>query len=92
MGFKITGLDKLQREIRDAQRALRQLDGTIGTLSFDPDNPTSLQDAIRRMEQMIDSRVGTYRSNPMVSQIVAAVKEQYRQALLERCQPRPVSA
>lgn len=84
MSFKITGLDKLQRELRDAQRALNELDGTIGTISFSPGDPGSVQGAIRQMEQMIDRKVFAYRSNPLVSTVVAGMKEQYRKALLER--------
>lgn len=89
MGFKINGLDKLQRELQEAQRALHHLDGPIGELSFDPTNPASVEGAIRRMEQMIDNRVGAYRSNPMVSEIASELKKQYRKAILEQSRPRP---
>lgn len=84
MGVKITGLDKLQRELRDVQRALGQLDGTIGTISFNPQDPASVQRAIREMEQMIDRKILPYRSNPLVSTVATAMKEQYRKSLLER--------
>ncbi len=38
MNFSITGLDKLQRDLADAQRAFQSLDGTLATLEFEPDD------------------------------------------------------
>jgi hypothetical protein len=54
---KIEGLDKLQRELQDAERALMTLDGTIANLKFDPDDRQSVQNAIRQMETAIDTKV-----------------------------------
>lgn len=34
--LKITGLDKLQKELKVAQLALSELDGNLGTVHFDP--------------------------------------------------------
>jgi hypothetical protein len=80
---RIEGLDKLQRELQDAERAMRTLDGTIAKLNFDPDDRQSVQNAIRQMEAAIDSKVARYRGNALVSQLVPKMKEQYRQKILE---------
>jgi hypothetical protein len=53
---KITGLDKLQRQLEEAQRGLESLNGTITTLQFNPDDPASVRQAapangIRRRHQ-----------------------------------------
>jgi hypothetical protein len=85
---KIEGLDKLQRELQDAERAMRTLDGTIAQLKFDPDDRQSVQSAIRQMETAIDNKVGRYRGNALVSQLVANMKEQYRQKILELAKAR----
>jgi hypothetical protein len=82
--IKMTGLDKLQRELKDAQRAFQSLDGTIATLKFDPDNPASVQAAIRQMESAIDSKTAPYRNNAMVMQIASGMKDTYRKAIREK--------
>ena len=76
----ITGLQKLQRELEEAARGLKSLDGTITTLSVDPDNPNK---AIRQMELAIDNRVARYRGNNLVSQLVREMKEEYRKKIFE---------
>ena len=82
--IKITGLDKLQRELKDAQRAFQSLDGTIATLSFDADDPASVQRAVRQMESAIDNKIGPYRNNAMVMQIANSMKETYRKAIKDK--------
>lgn len=86
--MKIEGLGKLQRELQDADRAMRTLDGTIAQLKFDPDDRQSVQSAIRQMETAIDNKVARYRGNALVSQLVAHMKEQYRQKILELAKAR----
>ncbi len=89
MNIKISGLDKLQRELKDAQRAFRSLDGTIATLKFDPNDRASVEAAIREMERAIESKVGSYRSNALVQQVAKGLKEKYRAAILERAAKSP---
>jgi len=83
MSIKLTGFDKLQRELEDAQRALGALDGTISTLKFDPTDRQSVEKAIRQMESGIDSKVARYRGNALVSQLVPKMKDHYRKKILE---------
>jgi hypothetical protein len=82
--LKITGLDKLQQQLEDAQRAPRALDGEIATVRFNPEEPGSVEAAIRTMEAAIDTKVGPYRNNASVLSIVPQLKEKYRAAILER--------
>lgn len=84
MSINITGLDTLQRQLEEAQRALNSLDGTIDTLKFNPNDPQSVQAAIRQMEAAIDSKIAPYRNNPLVSQVAQGLKDQYREMILER--------
>ncbi|MDH1767359.1 hypothetical protein N5D37_17280 [Comamonas aquatica] len=56
--FKITGLDKLQKNLKDAQRALSELDGELGVVNFDPNDPASIEGAIQSVNRMIDDRLG----------------------------------
>jgi hypothetical protein len=81
---KITGLDKLQRQLEEAQQAFSALDGEVATVSFDAHKPDSIEAAIRTMEAAIDSKVAPYRANPMIASIVPKLKEKYRAAIYER--------
>jgi hypothetical protein len=84
MSVKITGLDTLQRQLKEAQRALESLNGTITTLRFSPDDPDSVQQAIRQMEAAVDAKVRPYGQNPLVSTLAQAAKESFRKGILER--------
>ena len=83
MNLKIQGLEKLQRELKDAERALKALDGTVATLKFDPGDPNSVKNAIRHMETAVDNKVARYRSNELVANLAQGVKDQYRKKILE---------
>ena len=54
--LKITGLDNLQRELQDAQRAFKALDGQITTVKFNPEDQASIQAAIASMEAAVDEK------------------------------------
>lgn len=82
--MRITGLDKLQRELDDASRALGALDGSIATLRFDPKDETSVDGAIQEMEQAIDRKIAPWRNNALVANIAAGMKKSYRAAILEK--------
>ncbi|MDZ7909048.1 MAG: hypothetical protein U5N10_13035 [Gemmobacter sp.] len=80
----VKGLKELSRKIKELEKATAALEGEIGIVSFDPNDPQSIEVAIQKMEQAVDERVGNYSRNDMVGGIVSEVKERYRQAILER--------
>lgn len=82
--IKIEGLDKLQRTLADAQKALDAVDGELGSVNFDPDDPGSIEAAISQMEALVDARLASYSSNAIIGPMVTEVKERYREAILER--------
>lgn len=82
--MKITGFDKLQRQLKDAQKALSAIDGELGKVHFNPDDPASIDGAIKEMENILDERVGQYASNPIVAPLIEGAKESYRQAILDK--------
>lgn len=82
--FKITGLNKLQKNLKDAERALSELDGELGVVNFDPNDPASIEGAIRSVNRMIDERLGEYSSNPIVGPLAEQMKEKYRESILEK--------
>ncbi len=81
---KITGFDKLRKTLDEATRAFKELDGTITEVRFDPNDQASIDEAIRSMEGAIDEKVGAFRNNPMVSQLIPQMKEKYRDGIIAR--------
>lgn len=84
LNVKITGLDKLQCDLEEAQRALQSLDGTITTLKFNPADPKSVEEAIRQMEAAVDNKTAPYRGNELVSKLAQGLKDRYRKQIRER--------
>lgn len=82
--IKITGFDKLQRELENAQRALETLDGELGTVNFDPHDPGSIEAAIQNVNAMVDDRAGMYASNAIVGPLIEQMKETYRGNILQK--------
>lgn len=82
--FNITGLDKLQRELSEAQLALSELDGELGSVNFNPHDPASIEAAIQSANQMIDQRVGQYASNAIIGPLIDQMKETYREGIIEK--------
>jgi hypothetical protein len=82
--FKIEGLDKLTRNLEEAQKAIAEIDGQIGSVSFDPHDPGSIEAAIQKMENLIDERLGPYASNPIIGPMIEDMKEQYREGILDK--------
>ncbi len=82
--IKTSGLDKLSRDLTQAQRALEAMDGELGSVSFDPEDPQSLEIAIQQVEMLIDERLDAYSSNPLVGPMIKTLKEKYREVILEK--------
>ena len=82
--FKITGLDSLSRDLKDAQKALSAIDGKLGSVSFAPHDPANLEAAIQELERIIDERLGSFASNPIVGPLAQGMKEQYRQGIIDK--------
>lgn len=82
--MQIKGLDALMRKMKELENAAAALDGDIANVSFDPQDPQSIDLAIQQMEAAIDERVGDYQDNDIVQSIADQLKEHARNAVLER--------
>jgi hypothetical protein len=82
--LKISGIDQLSRQLTDAQKALKNLDGELGSISFDPNDPASIEAAIQSVEAIIDDRLGQYANNPIVVPFAENIKEHYRESIIDR--------
>jgi hypothetical protein len=90
--MKVTGFDQVARQFEELTAALKSLDGDLATVSFDPNQPESIDQAIRVMEETIDRKVAPYRNNQMVGGIVSELKAKYRAAIRERADEARVTA
>lgn len=82
--MKISGLDAFTRKMNGLQKAVAELDGQIAEVSFDPNDPESIELAICKYNTAVDERVARYAHNEMVFAIAEELKESGRNAILDR--------
>jgi hypothetical protein len=82
--IKIDGLDRLQRELNEASKAMEEIDGELGTVSFNPNDPSSIEAAISEVNRLIDDKLGPYSDNSIIGPMMEEMKEKYREGLLEK--------
>lgn len=78
------GLDGFVRQLKDASRAFESLKGEIAQVPVVPEDQASVQAAMERMEAAIDQKAAPYRGSPFVDPVVKALKEKYREYIIER--------
>jgi len=78
------GLDNLRRTLSEAQRALEAVNGELGTLSFNPEDPGSVEAAIIESERLVDERLGKYANNSIVAPLMVQMKQSFRTAVIEK--------
>ena len=82
--MRISGMDALDRTLREVQSALADLDGDVAELTFDPHDPQSIELAIQQLFSAVDQRLSAYAQNQIVMGIGEEFKEAGRNAILER--------
>lgn len=81
MGVKITGIDKLQKQLKEVEKATDALNGSYD-VRFDASDPASIENAIQEAYSLVDERASSYATNPMVSPLIEHMKENLRQQIL----------
>ena len=82
--FSIKGLDSLQKTLSEAQIALEAVNGELGTLTFNPEDPESIEAAIAESERLVDERLGAYSGNMIVEPLIQQMKDAFRTAVIEK--------
>lgn len=82
--LKITGFDKLEKELKEAEQALSELDGELGVVNFNPFDPASIEAAIQSVNRMIDNRIERYADNSIIGPLAEQMKESYRENILQK--------
>jgi hypothetical protein len=82
--FKIEGLDHLDKSLKELSQAFGSLEGEIGHVRFNPDDPHDVERAINEAQGMVNVRLSCFRHNPWASQIGDALKEKIREGISEK--------
>jgi len=82
--FKINGLENLQKNLKEAENALAELDGELGVVNFDAGDPASIEAAIQSVNRMVDECIGHYSANPILGPLADQMKEKYRESILQK--------
>lgn len=82
--MKISGLDKLEKQLKELEKAMEELNGELGQVQFDVNDPSSIEDAIQHSHTLIEDKIGQYSSNPMVNSIIEQAKESFREQILDK--------
>ena len=84
MSAKLTGISELTARLNAFQKALGELDGELGSVTYDPEDPSSIQNAISGMEALVDERTSAYAGDELVDSIIDEVKESFRKAIIDQ--------
>lgn len=82
--MKTNGLDRLSKQMKQLEKFMKEIDGSLGEVNFDPSDAESIEQAIVSMENMIDQKSENYLNNPMISKIIGNLKEKYRQSIIDK--------
>ena len=63
MSVKITGIDKLQKQLKEVEDATEALNGSYD-VHFDANDPASIENAIQEANSMVDERSSRYVNSP----------------------------
>lgn len=82
--FNIEGLDCLQKTLSEAQTALEAVNDELGTLTFNPEDPASIEAAIVESERLVDERLGGHADNMIIGPLIQQMKDAFRTAVIEK--------
>jgi hypothetical protein len=82
--FQIEGVERLRSLFEEVGNAIKQLNGKLWEVRFDPTQPGQVQAAINETERAVDERLSEFRHNPLVQQLAAAIKQRFKQEILQR--------
>lgn len=80
--LQIKGLDTLSKNLDALSKALESLK-TLN-VQFDPNDPASIDAAVKDMEAQVDTQVEPWAGTPFVDHIIAGAKEQLTGMIFER--------
>ena len=76
--------EELTKNLAELRKAMEAVNGTIGKIEIkNVNDPIEVQRGIAEMERAIDEKLSRFSQNPSVREIAKAMKDSYRQQMLE---------
>lgn len=82
--FQIAGLEQLTSQFEQLQTAIKEINGKLCEVRFDPSKPGQVQAAIQKTERAVDERLSEFPDNPLVQQFATGTKEKIKAEILNR--------
>ncbi|RAI66445.1 hypothetical protein DOZ80_21570 [Pseudomonas fluorescens] len=82
-------LDVVRAQLPEAEPLLKRLDQELETIKFDPDVPSSVEAATRRVTEAIDGLLSRFKGNPILGPLASQLKVQYVEAIQQKVVPTP---
>ena len=82
--FKIEGLDRFTKDLKELSDAAKALDGSVCELKFDPSDRDSVDAAIAKMEAAVDARIARWKGNSAVRALAEKSKQDFRRRILDQ--------
>lgn len=82
--IKIEGLNELTETMDQVSKFASELDGELAHVSFDPNDPLSIEAAIQELNDAVDAKAKGYEGNDWVTEIAETLKENGRAQILEK--------
>jgi hypothetical protein len=79
----VPDMQEVEREFKEAGEVLRALDDEIARISVEPNDPQSLNRALREMEQTVDRTVARHGHNELVKTIAEKARLTFEHELRE---------
>lgn len=91
-------LDEVRNQIQSAEQILKRLDMEMENVQFDPLVPSSVEEAIATVYQMIEGLLMPFKANPVLGPLTEELKSQYLDGILTQVseaqnaasQPKPL--
>jgi hypothetical protein len=71
------------QQLEEVREATSELQDVGRSVKFNPDDPADVQRAIESVERAVDERLSRFRDNPWAAQVGQAVKDSFRQRILQ---------
>ncbi len=81
---KSIGMGHLETYLKELQEASAALHLNFMVPEFDPADEQARQDAIARMEAMVEERVAPWKNNPTVRGLAEETKRRFRDEMLKK--------
>ncbi|WP_340161742.1 hypothetical protein [uncultured Hoeflea sp.] len=82
--MKIKGLEAIKKKTDQMARFADEIDGEIANVTFDPENPSSIEAALQEINYAIEEKANSYERNDWIQSLAEQLKEISRKNLLEK--------